>query len=68
MYVIAAANILPGRFGELTEASETAALGIARQLSAEHRRVAFDVAEIRGDGAYVFAVFLNGQRRFTAAA
>ena len=66
VYIVAAVNVPSGRFAELRADSEAAALGMARLLSAGYRRVAFGVAEIAGDGAYVTGVFLNGERRFTA--
>lgn len=66
-YVIAVTNGPPGRFPDETAGGEAEALARARDWSAEPgmRRLAVTVYQIRGDGAYAIAVYLNGVRRFT---
>jgi len=69
MYRIAATNSSRAtRYGEPETDTEPAALDKARDMSAEFGGVSFGVFEIRpGEGAFLVASYLNGERRFTAA-
>jgi hypothetical protein len=68
-YVVAALNVPRGRFGEVEADSEAGAISAAWHLSKQHAGVSFGAYEVRpGGGAHLLASFLNGERRFTAAA
>jgi len=68
MYRIAAVNVPRARYGEVEADSEADALDKARTMSAKAAGVAFGIYEVNpGQGAFLVASFLNGERRFTAA-
>ena len=66
-YVVAAINVPSGRFDEVQADSKPGALFVARHLSKQEAGVSFGAYEVRSDGAYLLASFLNGERRFTAS-
>jgi len=67
-YVIAVTNVPRGPGNEVGAHGEAQALSKARLMSTESPGVSYGVYDVRpGEGAFLVASFLNGERRFTAA-
>jgi len=65
MYVVAASNI-PETSERYRGDSKPGALGYAKYISKQVRRVSFGVYDVQSDGSYQIATYMDGRRTFTA--